>query len=76
MIAIDGKGFCCAAFQAFSLILRNILRVAAVDFVSMFVMFLGKLAITGTPDPSNTCLQPLCSLGHGLYSRWKRMNSA
>lgn len=46
MVAIDGKGFCCSALAAFGLILRNVLRVAAIDFVSVFVMLLGKLAIS------------------------------
>lgn len=41
--AIYGYSFCKAARKAFFLILRNILRVAAVNMVAEFVLFLGKV---------------------------------
>lgn len=44
--AIYGYSFCKAARCAFFLLLRNILRVAAVNMVSDFVLLLGKLFIT------------------------------
>ncbi|CAH1271865.1 SLC44A4 [Branchiostoma lanceolatum] len=47
MIAIYGKNFCVSAKKAFFLIMRNILRVAAVTSVTVFLMFLGKLVVTG-----------------------------
>ena len=43
--AIYGYSFCKAARSAFFLILRNILRVAAVNMVSDFVLMLGKVFI-------------------------------
>lgn len=43
--AIYGHSFCKAARKAFFLLLRNILRVAAVNILSTFVLFLGKLLI-------------------------------
>ena len=43
--AIYGHSFCKAARCAFFLILRNILRVAAVTIVAEFVMLLGKLFV-------------------------------
>ncbi|GMI20916.1 hypothetical protein TeGR_g11602 [Tetraparma gracilis] len=47
--AIFGYSFCKAARKAFFLILRNILRIAALAIVSEFVLILGKLFImTGT----------------------------
>eukprot|EP00741_Cyanophora_paradoxa_P008028 tig00001239_g7767.t1 len=45
-IAITGKSFCSAAADAFGLLLRNVLRVAAVGVISDFLLFLGKLAVT------------------------------
>lgn len=43
--AIYGTNFCKSARQAFFLILRNILRVAAVSMVGDFVLLIGKLFI-------------------------------
>jgi len=46
MTAIYGKNFCTAAKDAFFLIMRNIVRVAVVDKVTDFIMFIGKLVVT------------------------------
>lgn len=43
--AIYSYSFCKASRTAFFLILRNILRVAAVNTMSAFVLFMGKLLI-------------------------------
>lgn len=43
--AIYGTNFCKSARQAFFLILRNILRVAAVSMVGDFVLLIGKLFV-------------------------------
>ena len=43
--AIFGYSFCHAAREAFSLIVRNVLRISAVSIVSTFVLLLGKLFI-------------------------------
>jgi len=43
--AIHGYSFCKACRSAFFLLLRNILRVAAVNMVSGFVLALGKVKI-------------------------------
>merc|ERR1711998_484167 len=45
-IAIFGIPFCSAAKRAFFLILRNILRIAAVSMVGRFVLLLGRVFIT------------------------------
>ncbi|XP_071117793.1 choline transporter-like protein 1 [Haliotis cracherodii] len=42
-IAINGYGFCKAAKQAFLLIVNNALRVAAINCVGDFLLFLGKV---------------------------------
>lgn len=42
--AIYGHSFCKAARKGFFLLLRNILRVAAVNILSTFVLFLGKVS--------------------------------
>jgi hypothetical protein len=45
-IAITGHSFCHAARDAFALVASNPLRFAAVELVTGFVTFLGKVAIT------------------------------
>eukprot|EP00128_Syssomonas_multiformis_P015006 Colp12_sorted_trinity150504_noHs@3227 len=45
-IAVYGYSFCKAARTAFGLLTRNCLRLAAVDTVGDFVLFLGKLTVT------------------------------
>ncbi|KAG7491600.1 hypothetical protein MATL_G00005370 [Megalops atlanticus] len=47
MVAIYGKNFCRSARDAFFLLMRNILRVAVLDKVTDFLLFLGKLLIVG-----------------------------
>uniref|UniRef100_A0A1A7YPK5 Choline transporter-like protein n=1 Tax=Iconisemion striatum TaxID=60296 RepID=A0A1A7YPK5_9TELE len=47
MIAIYGKNFCTSSKDAFSLLMRNILRVATLDCITWFLLFIGKLFIAG-----------------------------
>ncbi|XP_041723423.1 choline transporter-like protein 2 isoform X4 [Coregonus clupeaformis] len=47
MVAIYGKTFCTSARDAFFLLMRNIIRVAVLDKVTDFLLFLGKLLIVG-----------------------------
>lgn len=47
LIAIYGKNFCVSAKNAFCLIMRNIIRVAVVDKVTDFILFIGKLVCVG-----------------------------
>ncbi|XP_067354710.1 choline transporter-like protein 2 isoform X3 [Channa argus] len=47
MIAVYGKNFCTSARDAFFLLMRNIVRVAVLDKVTDFLLFLGKLLIVG-----------------------------
>lgn len=47
IIAIKGKNFCGAAKEAFMLILENVLRVVAVNSVTTFLLFMGKLLVVG-----------------------------
>ncbi|XP_006004880.1 choline transporter-like protein 5 isoform X2 [Latimeria chalumnae] len=47
MIAIYGKNFCTSAREAFFLLMRNVVRVAVLDKVTDFLLFLGKLLIAG-----------------------------
>uniref|UniRef100_A0A3B5MAP8 Choline transporter-like protein n=1 Tax=Xiphophorus couchianus TaxID=32473 RepID=A0A3B5MAP8_9TELE len=47
MVAIHGKNFCASAMNALNLLMRNLLRVAVVDKVTDFLLFLGKLLIVG-----------------------------
>lgn len=42
--AIFGHSFCTGAKKAFLLILENALRVAAINSIGDFVLFLGKLS--------------------------------
>ncbi|XP_026516384.1 choline transporter-like protein 2 [Terrapene carolina triunguis] len=48
MIAIYGTNFCTSAKNAFFLLMRNIIRVAVLDKVTDFLLFLGKLLIVGS----------------------------
>ena len=44
-VSIHGCNFCSGCFKAFKLLANNILRVAAINTVGDFVLFLGKLAV-------------------------------
>uniref|UniRef100_A0A4X2L4M9 Choline transporter-like protein n=1 Tax=Vombatus ursinus TaxID=29139 RepID=A0A4X2L4M9_VOMUR len=46
MIAIYGENFCTAARNAFTLIMRNVVRVAVLDKVTEFLLCMGKLLIS------------------------------
>ena len=46
MCAIHGKGFCSSARDAFNLLMRNFLRVVALDKVTEFLFFLTKVLVT------------------------------
>ena len=43
--AIYGYNFCTAARKAFTLLAANMLRVAAINSVGAFVLFLGKILV-------------------------------
>lgn len=45
IIAIDGKNFCSAAMKAFGILTSNVLRVAAINSIGAFVLFLGKVGV-------------------------------
>uniref|UniRef100_A0A2K6EZ79 Choline transporter-like protein n=1 Tax=Propithecus coquereli TaxID=379532 RepID=A0A2K6EZ79_PROCO len=47
-IAIYGRNFCRSARDAFNLLMRNILKVAVTDEVTYFVLFLGKILVSGS----------------------------
>lgn len=47
IIAIKGTNFCSSAKEAFMLLLDNVLRVLAVNSVTSFLLFLGKLLVVG-----------------------------
>ncbi|KAM5170367.1 choline transporter-like protein 2 isoform 1-T1 [Mantella aurantiaca] len=47
MVAIYGTNFCTSARNAFFLLMRNIIRVAVLDKVTDFLLFLGKLLVVG-----------------------------
>lgn len=46
MCAIHGKNFCSSARDAFNLLMRNVLRVIALDKTTDFLFFLSKLLIS------------------------------
>uniref|UniRef100_A0A4W5MBA3 Choline transporter-like protein n=1 Tax=Hucho hucho TaxID=62062 RepID=A0A4W5MBA3_9TELE len=48
MIAIYGKCFCTSARDSFCLLMRNVVRVAVLDRVTDFLLFLGKVLIAGS----------------------------
>ncbi|KAJ8960452.1 hypothetical protein NQ318_013736, partial [Aromia moschata] len=46
MCAVHGKNFCASAKDAFTLLMRNIVRVFVLDKVTDFLFFLSKLLVT------------------------------
>ncbi|XP_061715261.1 choline transporter-like 2 isoform X3 [Cydia pomonella] len=46
MCAVHGKNFCTSARDAFSLLMRNIIRVVVLDKVTDFIFFLSKLLLS------------------------------
>eukprot|EP00057_Strongylocentrotus_purpuratus_P015284 XP_011669758.1 PREDICTED: choline transporter-like protein 2 [Strongylocentrotus purpuratus] len=48
LIAIYGKNFCTSAKNAFFLLMRNIVRVAVVNKLTDFVLFMGELLVVGS----------------------------
>ncbi|XP_061099496.1 choline transporter-like protein 5-A isoform X2 [Conger conger] len=48
MIALHGKNFCTSAREAFFLLMRNVVRVAVLDKVTDFLLFLGKVLIAAS----------------------------
>uniref|UniRef100_A0A672G5T5 Choline transporter-like protein n=1 Tax=Salarias fasciatus TaxID=181472 RepID=A0A672G5T5_SALFA len=48
MVAIYGKSFCTSAREAFFLLMRNVVRVAVLDRLTDFLLFLGKVLIAGS----------------------------
>ncbi|XP_050359441.1 choline transporter-like 2 isoform X3 [Nymphalis io] len=46
MCAVHGKNFCRSANEAFSLLMRNIVRVVVLDKVADFIFFLSKLLMS------------------------------
>ena len=46
IVSIEGKSFCPAAKRAFTIIANNVLRVATINSVGDFVLFLGKIGVT------------------------------
>uniref|UniRef100_A0A3P8W7Q4 Choline transporter-like protein n=1 Tax=Cynoglossus semilaevis TaxID=244447 RepID=A0A3P8W7Q4_CYNSE len=47
MMAIYGKSFCTSSKDAFLLLMRNVIRVAVLDKVTDFLLFLAKLLVAG-----------------------------
>lgn len=62
-LAIYGDNFCSSGQQAFKIITSNVLRVAAINSVGDFVLFLGKvLVVTSTVLIGFKTLEVFCHL--------------
>eukprot|EP00499_Haloplacidia_sp_CaronLabIsolate_P015236 CAMPEP_0196781634 /NCGR_PEP_ID=MMETSP1104-20130614/10011_1 /TAXON_ID=33652 /ORGANISM="Cafeteria sp., Strain Caron Lab Isolate" /LENGTH=754 /DNA_ID=CAMNT_0042151867 /DNA_START=46 /DNA_END=2310 /DNA_ORIENTATION=+ len=48
MIAMYGKSFCSSTMSAVKLILANLARVSVLNFLSFFIMILGKVMVTAS----------------------------
>uniref|UniRef100_A0A8C2WL24 Choline transporter-like protein n=1 Tax=Cyclopterus lumpus TaxID=8103 RepID=A0A8C2WL24_CYCLU len=70
MIAIYGKSFCPSARDAFFLLMRNIVRVAVLDKVTDFLLFLGKLLIVGIVGRGAFIFRPKMSAAPSLNYYW------
>jgi hypothetical protein len=58
MIAIHGNSFCPAAAKAFNLILRNVVRVATLNWVCDFTLFLGRVFVAAGVTVASVHLFP------------------
>ncbi|XP_041356726.1 choline transporter-like protein 1 [Gigantopelta aegis] len=45
IVAVSGKNFCTSAKKAFTMLVTNVLRVAAINSIGDFILFLGKLGV-------------------------------
>jgi len=54
--AIYGRNFCTSARDAFFLLLRNVVRVAVLDNVTDFLLFIGRLVIVGSMGAGSYCV--------------------
>ena len=57
-IAVYGKNFCASAKNAFFLLMRNILRVAVLDKVTDFLLFIGKFLVQSSMKGSGLMVTP------------------
>ncbi|CAK9295939.1 unnamed protein product [Gordionus sp. m RMFG-2023] len=48
MMAIHGKNFCQSAADAFSLLMRNVIRVVVINHTTDFLLFMGQLVVMAT----------------------------
>lgn len=46
IMALEGTAFCKSASTAFGLLTRNAFKLLAIDFISTFVLFLGKVSVS------------------------------
>lgn len=83
LIAIYGRNFCLSAKEAFSLLIRNPARVVVLNGVTGFILFLGKILVTGgvgvgsfywfvqynalEPDKLNYTIVPVLICTFGAY---------
>uniref|UniRef100_A0A8C4H5J2 Choline transporter-like protein n=1 Tax=Dicentrarchus labrax TaxID=13489 RepID=A0A8C4H5J2_DICLA len=70
MVAIYGKNFCTSARDAFFLLMRNMIRVAVLDKVTDFLLFLGKLLIVGLVGESLYLTRILHNTAPNLHYYW------
>uniref|UniRef100_A0A8C9ZBH6 Choline transporter-like protein n=1 Tax=Sander lucioperca TaxID=283035 RepID=A0A8C9ZBH6_SANLU len=74
MIAIYGKNFCVSAKNAFSLLMRNVVRVVVLDKVTDLLLFFGKLlVVAGVGKKKKTREEATVVFGsyliaHGFFS--------
>ena len=66
--AIYGYGFCLAARKAFRIIVANALRLAAINSVGDFVLFLGKVATVSVVIVAGIQLMSVRVLNKNVFS--------
>ncbi len=65
VISIEGSSFCTSAQIAFNAIVTNALRVAAINSVGDFILFLGKISVAAIAAFVGALLMKVCN--HLLY---------
>ena len=67
-IAIYGRNFCFSAMDAFFLILRNAVRVAVVNGITAFLIFVSKMALTASMGQPHFLISQL--FRRGVAVKW------
>ena len=73
--AIHGYSFCRAGHKAYSLLSENIICVAAINSVGVFVLFLGKVVVIVSTVLIGIEIMEVCETQLHMYMKYNVTNS-